>query len=416
MLKLLVLSVLISNLIAVEKNDFTYKRDIITTQKEGLISVKLPLEVYAKLTFKELSDLGVYDALDQLMPHTLLVKHPSQLKIQEKVIPFASYKSLKTSPAHNIKLVFEGKNINLNAINTFEEKDYILDTSGMTTGIDTLLIKSKNLKNMVHVDTFCSNDLATWRLIKSNEILAKLSMQESPILKERLYLNSKPCHYLKLKIDKPLNIDHISAYKASQQLTKPEPQKLILQHHNNGIEFNLTKNITLNTLYFALPNKEQFYKLILLSKNTKNAPWHPIKTMSIYSLKKGKVTALSLALKTQANYYRIQAQENSYLPKQLELSFDYDNAELYFLAQGTAPYTLVYDSLQKVSQVDILALNDTNSSTAQLSREKSLNPNAKVVITPTNYKAIFTWIALILGVILLAFMTFTLIKDTQKDT
>lgn len=56
-------------LYGIEKNDFAYQRTINFSNQTGFISVDITPEIYKKINNLNLSDIAVFDANNQKMPH-----------------------------------------------------------------------------------------------------------------------------------------------------------------------------------------------------------------------------------------------------------------------------------------------------------------------------------------------------------
>jgi hypothetical protein len=288
----------------------------------------------------------------------------------------------------------------------------------MKNGIDYLQIRSSDHEYMLQADIACSSDLNHWREVAGELMLANITMQESAITKDRLRLNTGACNYLKLHTQKPLNIETITAVKTQTLHRKPEPQTVQLSKVDNGLEFSVSKQVTLKELQFHLPPKEQLYRLNLFSRNDDAPQWSLVQKITIYSLHNGAISKLYSTLYINADHYRLEPADNSFLPQQLTLSFSYDPVQLYFIAQGTPPYSLVYGSIKTTPpSADLRSMIKLNTSFVQatLNEEKVLNSAANKIKKETNYTAILVWLSLAIGVIILGVMSYKLVGELKLN-
>ncbi len=414
---LLFLAALLS-LQAVEKDDFAYQRVITMPATQGVVKLELPLTLYSHFNTNNLQDLAVFDANNQAMPHMIKARHISQQRVQKISLPFSRVKTIKEKKETALNINYQGKELTLIENNSINDEDYILDASQMKEGIDYLQISSNDSEYMLMTDITCSHDLSHWNGLSSGQMLANITMQENAIIKDRLTLNSSACNYLKIHTQHPLNINTIMAYKAQMLFHQPDPEPLLITKVDNGLEFSVSKQITLKELHFVLPQKEQLYKLKLFSKNATASAWSFVKTITIYSLQNGALNNLKTPLFTHAGYYRLEAAENSYLPQELQLSFSYDPQELYFIAQGTPPYTLTYGSIKTAlpsADLGNMIQPDTHFISATLGQERLLNTEANKIEEKPNYTTILVWLSLAVGVMILSFMSYKLIKELKLN-
>ncbi|MBU0631866.1 DUF3999 domain-containing protein [bacterium] len=403
---------------AIEKNDFAFERMIEMPSKEGIVKIDLPLVIYNHLNTSNFLDIAIFDADNKTMPHAIEQLDTKKQKIQILTLPFSHVKTIKEKKNTTLNINYQGKKLTLIENSKISDEDYILDASKMKNGIDYIQIKSNDHEYMLLTDIACSNDLSHWKEISNSQMLANITMQDSNITKNRLELNINPCSYLKIHTQKPLNIEMVTAVKAQILILKPTPRSIQFIYIGNGIEFDSSKQLTLNTLQFLLPPKEQFYKLNLFCKNGDEKQWTFIKKITIYTLHNGTINNLQTTLFTNADHYRIEPANDSYLPKDFSLSFSYDPAQLYFIAQGKPPYSLVYGSIKTaLPNADLHSMIQLNTDfiTATLNEEKVLNSSANKIEKKVNYTSILVWVSLVITLMILGFMSYKLIYELKLN-
>ena len=399
---------------ALEKNDFAYERTLLTSAKTGIIKTELPKILYYHIHNQDLSDLAVFDADGKVMPHILKHLDTSEQHVQREEIPFAHVKTLREHKGEALDINYLDKKFTLIVNSKVSDEDYILDLSKMQRGVDYIQVASSDSDYILNTELACSDDLSHWRALSTSQVLANMTMQNSHIVKTRLNINSSSCSYLKIHTQKPLTITGVKAINTHTVLQPTAPKTVEFQLLNKAIEFEFPKHLKLQNLIFKLLDNEQLYKLDVFSKNSEDEEWHLLKHITVYTLKNGELTNLSTPLSSYASHYRIEAAEGSYLPERVELYVSYDPTYLYFLAQGTAPYTLSYGSLKRVDQnTALMKLFDIKSeiSDAILDKETIVNIDANKAVVQRDNRAILVWLSLIVGVLLLGFMSYKLFTE-----
>ena len=405
---------------ALEKNDFAFERIVEnkSASQHGVIRIDLPLSVYGHVNGKALLDIAVFDAHGNRMPHMLKHLNATSQTTQRQSISFARIKTLKEQQNSSVLVSYRGKEITFSENTLLDDEDYILDTSMMKDGVDYLVINSSDREYMMSAESACSNDLSHWRSISHAQTLANITMAKGNIVKKRLNVNITHCNYIKVHTQKPLGIESITAVKTVSSATKLKSQILDFRKVDTAIEFNMPQFLTLQGLQFGLSKQKQIYAFNIFTKNSSTQKWLFLKRINIVSSKTQQESTLEARLNTNAKFYRMVAASGSYMPQELQLSFTYNPIQLYFLAQGKTPYSLVYGSLKSVkssASLKKMLLQKSVYTTATLKEEKVLNSSATIVLKKRDYKAILVWLSLLLGVSLLGFMSYKLLVELKSN-
>ncbi len=405
-------------LFAIEKHDFAYESAIHTTQEQGLISFELPLSVYNGVTSYGLKDIAVFDALGHPMPQRIEHLISRNTKLNSKSLPFTRLQQSTQKSSDILEVVINNKSVKLTTQEPLQKSSYIIDSSAMKDGIDYLMIGSDAAAYMVGVDVLKSSDLKSWRLLAHDERLAKLSMQKSEVLKERIDLNTTAIPYLLIESTEPFVISSVIAYKHQTTYQEDPREELSYRREDNAITFELPLFIYLKSLFFTLPVSDQMYQLKITAQKKKDTKVAVVAQDDIYSIETGKIRKEEIAVQSHAKYYRIEALNNSYLPQTLSLHYTRDRKKLTFLAQGVAPYTLRYGSLNtKVANSDLSAFRASAKGVSVSIGEAILqNSEALYAKKKSNDGSTFlVWLGLFIGVGLLSFMSYRLIIERKKS-
>lgn len=415
---ILILLTLSTLLLGLDKNDFSYVRDINTTATSGIVSMALPVEVIAKLKNYDLADIAVYDSNNRRMPHALMRQNAQEEQHQELTLPYTLVTNDKLENKTSLYIAMNDKTIALQETTKIQDQDYIVDASLMSNGIDHLLFTTDyDERFMVETDVWCSKDLSDWRLIADKEVLANIYMQEHLVNKNRINLHGVRCNFLKVHTQKPINIQNISGIKVLNKAQSRKTHRLEYESVDGGLEFHVARQMHVEKLHFSLPPKEQFYNFKLLTYNQYDKTWLLSRQITVYSLQKGKLKHLDVALGYDEKY-RLEAIDGAYLPEDMNLSFSYLPTKLYYIAQGKAPYSLHYGALIQVPSsgyLDTILTLDQPSTKATLKDERVINTNVSVKEPTSNYSGVAVWLALILGVVVLSFMSLIVFKELNQD-
>ena len=416
MKKILLYLTLGLTLFAIEKSDFAYESAITTSQESGLISVELPVEVYKGVTSHRLSDVAVFDALGNPMPQRIERVVSRSERVTSSALPFTRLEQKSQKSSDEVEVLINNKSVKITKQEPLENTSYMIDSSRMKNGIDYLIIRSDAESYMVSIDIAKSDDLKHWSLLAHDERLAKLSMQNTNVLKERINIRTGATPYLRIESSEPFVISSVTAYRHETQYQVDEKTQIAYTKEDGVITFTLPPFIYLKSLFFTLPDADQMYQLKVVSKDKKDGEASVVARGNIYSLEGGKVRKDEIAVGTFGKKYRIEAQNNSYLPQLLSLHYTRDRSVLTFLAQGVAPYTLRYGSLRTtVVNSDLSAFRPSDTYVpASIGEGVLRNPDAITTPKkPEKESALLVWLALLVGVVLLSFMSYKLIKDTK---
>ena len=406
------------SLYAIEKYDFAYKKEIELYKENGLIKLELRPEVYKKLVHEDLSDMAVFDAEGKVMPSEISMAMRKTGEKAKKALAFVSFDVLKEDKSQQLRFEYDGTKIEMLSHTPTRREDYILDVREFNRGVKTLYIQADEKKYMLPVDVLCSQDLQSWKNIKQKAVIASFDFQNSLLEKNSIDLPPVECAYLRLQTDNDLKILKIEAKAFSEDKEAVlKRQSLMYKKEEDSIVFEVSKNLRLNTLTFELEDKEQFYKLDVYGKNSPEQRWKKIKQAEIYSIsyKNTRLHEGEIRLLSRFNYYKLKAQEASYLPKDIPLSYTYKHEDLYFLAQGKAPYILAFGSFdRRVKRVNIRQGVSNTVIEADLSRTSVLGGDEKRLKTKMSSKRYWVWFSLFVGVLLLGFMSWTLFKQMKE--
>jgi len=409
------------SLFALNKDDFAYSKDIHMQNNAGLVQIRLSTDIYKSLVYSDLSDMAIFDATGKMMPQKLTLATMKKRDSKTKEVPFVSFDALKSGEKQEVRLEYKGAQIQMLSLGDTQNEDYIVDLRGVEKEVKKLYISSEEKKYMLFVNIECSDTLEKWRVIKEKAVIASFDFENSRLQRHSIEMPFIKCHYLRLRTEKKFPISKIRVQEYPKSIEAPlEKEKVRYLNIKNGLEFEVSKNLRIQDLYFTLEDKEQLYKLEVLARDSKDRRWKKIREAQIYSIgsKDKRLEKYHIHLNTNYNFYRVQAQESSYLPKELPLSYTYQRQDLCFLAQGEAPYTLAFGSFRSrlLSKDNAkLLVKEGLGVQASLGEKELLGGQEKLFkIKEIPTRKYWVWCSLVLGVLLLGFISFSLYKQLDE--
>lgn len=408
------------SLFALNKDDFAYSKDIHMQKNTGLVQIRLSTEIYKSLVHSDLSDMAVFDANGQMMPQKLSLVSMRQSDSTTKDVPFVVFDALKSGEKQEVRLEYKGAQIQMLSLGNTKNEDYIVDLRGVGEAVKKLYINSEEKKYMLFVDIECSETLEKWRILKEKAVIASFDFENALLQKDSIDMPFVKCQYLRLRTEKKFPISKIRVQEYPKTTEAPlEKENIHYVNKENGLEFEVSKNLRVQDLEFTLEDKEQLYKLEVFARNSKDKQWKKIRESQIYTIvqEDKKLKKHHVHLNTNYNFYRVQAEASSYLPYGMSMSYTHQRQDLYFLAQGKAPYTLAFGSFEArlVTKGNVFLGNKDSLSQASLGKKDLMGGKERLVqIKEIPTRKYWVWFSLLLGVFLLGFISFSLYKQLDK--
>ncbi|MCB1625926.1 MAG: DUF3999 family protein, partial [Pseudomonadales bacterium] len=189
-------------------------------------------------------------------------------------------------------------------------------------------------------------------------------------------------------------------------------------------DFRLPGNLPVDQFNVALPELNSVARVTLSVSEANAGPWRPIATTSVYRLASGtgetRNTARSVGL-IQRPYWRMRVEQPAGVLGKLapRLQVGWVPHELVFIARGEPPFRLAYGSATvesaEVRLADIVPGLGREIPLAVViaDPEEVLGGPARLVAAakPFDWRSALLWISLVLGVLLLGWMAFRLMRD-----
>ncbi len=463
--KLLTLTAVISSLLfslasaePYSVDDFTQSATI-SDAKTSLRQIQIPKKLYQKILRKDYGDLRVFSADGQIVPHQFS-RTSSRLDSKQKVpLVFYPFNKEQAKNPGNIRVIINQKageqslSINQGLANGADKSDskiheyqYIIVNSTSNINKNTKSKKpspalcklqldwqQSKTSSILNFKLESSNQLQNWRTLSRKLTVSKLDYAGSQLKQDTVSFSCTSQKYLRLTWLQPEQQTHLSQVKGiytkkgAQQIQWESFGKPRYSKKEGSWLFESNVIASISKLEFVAPQDGLLYQGTLYSRANDKQKWRYRKSISQYRLNLGDTTLQSspvsfspisdrywkLVLKTEGQLSESQLPEirAGWIPKQL-----------YFLAQGKAPFTLAFGNPNiKLAQnnslsslIDSIKESGANIDSVSLGEFVS-NDNVKQAQSETPWKLILFWLFLILGTALMGFMAYKLFKQMSED-
>lgn len=437
--------------IVLEPQDFAYAKNIEVSGKAVMYSITLPEDVYRFVTRSDLADLRVFNSAGAIVPHQISHSSPMiDTSLASAPIPFfpieGSSKQVGGNDAVEISQDSSGRTLRVWMTGNSKHRDnsvswYLLDLRSLKDPIRAIAISAKEIEpnRIVDVQLEGSLDLKSWRKLPSSGVLARLNYLGQEVEENRIQFSSEDSKFLRLSVS---NLDRLAInaitgeYVNSKQSIKPEHWQslrgVVDDKFPNSIFYENEGFFPVRSFRLRFPEANTLVSVRLSSRSDTMQPWSTRFSGTAYRLvtKDGELVNSPLAVYSTTNdrYWRVEVRghdslQNIGIPN-LELGWVSD--ELHFVAQGQAPFRLMYGSAR--ASLANFGLGDfsTVAKTQRLDIEPAILAEVSEVlggmaarvaapkVEPLPWKKWILWLVLMGFLALVASMAVQLFKDLKK--
>jgi hypothetical protein len=404
-------------------------------------------EIYQNSREKHLQDLAIYNAEGEPLPYAIA---NYEMMYPKKVI--AETKPLLIFPMQESAINF-GKDINISLENKTnntkvdfttkptqqQQPAYLFDL-----GKQHPILKKINLEwqgaegKLISVQAFTSDDLKHWTNIGQSVIFKSL-VDGHAILQNSVELYAfTPGQYLKI-IASDVAKEDFKLISVNTEYSKVQDtplsqlwQPLVLlkreKNKNNeiNIDFESSGRYPVSYLRISLPQQNTITQVNVLTRNQPDAPWEVATHSPLYRLNKEGRDTVNPDIKInprEARFWRLQFNEKSggIGLNNPTLEVGWQPQTIIWNARGNAPYRMTVGEGGDVSAVSMASLIPNNQLwqvNTLPEADISLNSAGELATNPwvdaPDYKRWVLWAGLFLGVLALASMSYSLLKNNPK--
>jgi hypothetical protein len=424
--------------------------------KEGAIySVEIPEEVYRTVQSSDLRDVRIFNGAGEVVPHGIrnVETDPGTLRDTWVVPFFPLFQEIRSSDQSEFSLQVSrdraGTIVNIQS-DPVKDKDnqkvsgYLLDLSSLKQTMSELEFQwEKDTDSSVFtVNIDQSSDLIHWTSLVKKATLVNLQFGGRQVERKTVQLPRQPQQYLKLSWQEsngPLNLIKISGFskviegRRKHRWLSLDNGMISKQDDQLLIDFETNYRLPVSRVQIQFPEKNSIAGLSVQSRSDMDKEWRTRCEQVFHDLSL-EGTALqnepcSFQPVVDSLWRIVVKQDGAGLQsgnKALTLQLGWLPSELLFVGRGAPPYLLAFGS-GKLAQEDKqtedgmlleavrMKSHDQAIGVAMLGEKVDLAGELalKSPGKPLPWKKLLLWAVLLSGVVLLAFMARSLIKEMK---
>lgn len=409
----------------------------------------VPESVYQNVYHSNLSDVRIVNADGDFVPMKIIydsneIKH----EYSQTSLPTFKLKKVQSTPINTKQTrTTRAGNREDYTVETSKSMRYFLENQEIQDNsviyIDANVLKDQKIEKLsldwqyqtqgnriFHVKLSGSNDLSNWQTIKSHYKLLEIKSGSKTILENNIELNQKSYLYYQL-VFKDKIIPELKSVQAhliaefSQGKNKWNPIENVTLINDNALEFDTGGYYSLESFKLNFKQKNTLTNVTFYSRNNNKSKWHYAGSGSIYSISiNGSINSRnSIKIRrSQHRYWKISLDENVKNSSVKSIQFAWRNHQIKFLAQGEAPFALVfgnrnqsrrpaiewYSQLPKglnfSNRVVIKDKIESDTPNIQIQKKEPESEQAKMVF----------WLILLFVILLLGFMAYKLVAENNE--
>jgi Protein of unknown function (DUF3999) len=419
--------------------DFAYGQMALPAEDATAYRLSLPLAVYQNTVQEDLADLRVFNAAGIVVPFSLSRPAAQTASHQAPV-------ALPLFPLHEgARMVIDGVRVTINspgaAVNLQTQNgstpvasigQYILDGRVLDSSMSAFEFAwpetAAEYSGRVRVEA--SEDLGSWRTVTQGAPIANLRANGQAIIENRVTFSPAKAKFWRLSWLGTAPTFELTSVLAEPADSPLEPLWAALDVV--GISdsarpaeyvFDLGAHPPVSRINVLLPDANSVLDVSLSSRRAQQTPWRPVTRAGFYRLKTADGEQQNSPIKIGVDadrYWQARIINGGGLPQSpLRLHVEWIPNEVTFLAEGHAPFLLVYGNASATrAETDLSHLPTTLVvAPATLGSPQALGGPARLIAKPAPYPwtRIALWTVLIFGVMFLAWMARGIAKETDAS-
>ncbi|MFN0314625.1 MAG: DUF3999 domain-containing protein [Burkholderiales bacterium] len=421
--------------------EFAYFMPIEMAQGSGLVRITLPAAVYEGSVGVALADIRVFDNKGRGVPYA---REPvQQEKTQGALVPLTYFPMYSQGPVSmegaKVSVTSRGKDVTVQlqdgsgapAPRERILRGYLADLKTLEAPLAAMEFDwdASGENGVVAVRIEASEDLGHWSVAAGKATLAKLNTAGHSLLRNTVELRHGKRRYLRITFPDALSTPHVSAIRGRLGDTTVAPERSWKEIPGKSpataeADFDLGGQMPVDRLQLSIASANAVLPAEVLSKRKQSDPWMPVARYTFYRIQQRAPTVTNPELSipvSRHRYWKIRLIAPGVIPEPLALRAGWLAEKLVFVAQGEAPFRLVYGSARaQDTSLQIQSLvpgfgtdRAPQIGSASLHGQQVLaGPAAHVA--PLDYKKASLWAALVMGAGVLAWMAWSLTRDMKR--
>lgn len=436
--------------------DFVHAYELKAGLEGALCKVALPDYVYGGLIRSQHLDLAVFNANGEIVPFVVLPMMPiydaSASRSDLQVPLFELPADEKTNSASGgvdpldiyVRTDTGGQVVEIRGTPSREasrERRYLLDFSAVAVNENASshrldLFVPEEIKLNAGVDVFQSANLRDWRPVLKGVPLIQLRNKDARLANNALDLPEAPARYLLLRVSGAdagfvlKDVRYSFTFQSSLIMDERETFEGTPKSDRRAVEYDTKGAYPATKINFVL-QEPGLYRVRYSSRAGADDPWRPLGTMELSMIRESSSavrTNPSVSLDTREDrYWRIDF-ENAFSGLPPKMKINWRASEVYFLAQGRAPWILAFgssrrdlvlqnDSLVRDRQLRATATESSIGSTIDPDKDLALAPGGESAsqerFTGIEWQRWLVWGLMVLAALLLSAMSWKLLKGAN---
>lgn len=436
-------------------NDFAYGYSLKVQENGAVYSLPLPNEVYRTIRRADLGDIRVFNSAGEAVPHAFRLLEAAEETTRTSVdLPFFPLFENDAAGNDNMSLVVrrnaDGTIIDIDSNRVTPAGDgqptgYLLDLGDKPRTLGNLEVywktDAQHASSSVMVQQ--SPDLQSWWPLVRKSTLIDIEYEGNRVEQRKIVLPQQTERYLKILWQQPspsLTFTRVAA--VSRPLVSRQNMQWVTLYNGARLKVNTSTAIDFSSAYrlpvrsarLQFPEQNSIVSGSLQSRAGDDDQWREQCSGVFYSLEMAgerlQSEPCSFMVTTDRQWRLVILDDGAGLSggdRQVNLDLGWQSDELLFLARGTGPYLLAYgngklENSQGVQRTDMVltAIQQQQSGNivqiATLGKHLVLGgENAlQVPPPPKPWKTWLLWGVLVAGVIVMAIMAASLLKDLRR--
>jgi hypothetical protein len=309
---------------------------------------------------------------------------------------------------------------------------YVVDARSLTLPLSAFQLMwpdgAPDFSGSLRVES--SDDLAVWRLVKSESPVVNLRAEGAQLVQSRVEFPSTKAKFWRLAwVGKPAPFE-LSSVTADTAVGPPLAERVSLTvaattrgDKPREFSFDLGTRLPVKQINIELPELNSVTKLQILSRAHSSDSWRQITEADFFRVQSGATERRNdpITIATNLDRYwlaRVTSAEGGMHDVAPKLQVAWNAQDLVFLARGNGPFVLAYGSGSALAASSELGplLKGVTVPQAELGTPRSAGGPARLQPAPrvVPWKMVILWSTLGFGILLLGWMAYRLSREISR--
>lgn len=423
--------------------EFAYALPIEGTGDEAFYRLVIPNAVYEGTAFADLRDVRVFNGDGEVVPHAFLPVAEERVKRAEVALPFFTLRGPSGTQAADLDIALDARNGNVSLRVKSESGHsaqtevvgYLIDLSSQTEALSSLVLDWEITPEgyVSSIDVQASNDLKNWSTIVHNAPLVHLSQAGLLLEQKTVALRDVRWKYLRLNWHNSSDVfklRQVSGQFADQAATPVRSWKDIVAAQGSEVGEYVADTggrFAVDRLRLHLPQDNAVAPLEIYARRDPHRQWNRVSRTVVYRLRQdGQVIeSPEISLAPRAHRYwllKVDQRSGGIGAGDIRMEAGWLEREMAFAARGPGPFHLAFGNGRVASSalsMDMLMPHRRGKSVSEI---RLINTGAVQTLAGAaaaeprlDRKKLGLWIALLSGVVILAFMAWRLSRQLNAN-